>query len=68
MYIDPTVKPAYSSSTNTGHSARKARMTSPEFPVASEYCVRFWYTMFGTDVGSLKVYAQVNDGMCLISR
>ncbi|XP_071123909.1 uncharacterized protein [Mytilus edulis] len=39
-----------------------SRITSPTFKPASNYCLRFWYTMFGKDVDTLNVYAKVNGG------
>ncbi|XP_052778688.1 MAM and LDL-receptor class A domain-containing protein 1-like [Mya arenaria] len=63
MYIDPTLKPFHaSSSPSPDVTPRKARMTSPELPAANEYCVRFWYTMNGANIGTLNVYAQVGGG------
>ncbi|XP_053377463.1 MAM and LDL-receptor class A domain-containing protein 2-like [Mercenaria mercenaria] len=63
MFIDPSQKPAYSSSSSSSsHPYRYARIISPTLPSAHQYCVRFWYTMFGTDIGRLRVYAQVGGG------
>ncbi|WAR04741.1 MLRP2-like protein, partial [Mya arenaria] len=62
MYIDPTLKPYYKSSSSSHVPQRKARITTPQLPAANEYCVRFWYTMIGVDIGTLKVYAQVGGG------
>lgn len=36
-----------------------SRLISPTFNPATNYCVRFWYTMYGKDVKTLNVYAQV---------
>lgn len=43
----------YSAGKTTG------RITSPTFQPASNYCVRFWYTLYGKDVDTLNVYAKV---------
>ena len=60
MYMDPYQHPVYGSSSSSYHGpTRYARMTSPEFPPSTEYCVRFMYTMYGTDVKTLNVYAKV---------
>ncbi|XP_052076434.1 mannose-binding protein C-like isoform X2 [Mytilus californianus] len=40
-----------------------SRLISPTFNPASNYCVRFWYTMYGKDVKTLNVYAQVHGGL-----
>lgn len=63
MYIDPSKNPPYgSSSSSASHPNREAVITSPTFLPANQYCVRFWYTMYGSDVGKLRVYAQVGGG------
>ena len=60
MYIDPYHDPPYNSySSSTHYRSRSATMTSPEFPPAQEYCIRFWYTLYGTNIGTFKVYAKV---------
>ena len=64
MFIDPSSKPAYSSSSSSAaHPYRYARMSTPTLPPANQYCVRFWYTMLGSDIGTLQVYAQVSTQM-----
>ncbi|CAC5387223.1 unnamed protein product [Mytilus coruscus] len=40
-----------------------SRLISPTFNPAPNYCVRFWYTMYGKDVKTLNVYAQVHGGL-----
>ena len=62
MYMDPYQHPVYGSSSSSYHGpTRYARMTSPEFPPSTEYCVRFMYTMYGTDVKTLNIYAKVSN-------
>lgn len=34
-----------------------ARLRSPTYPATSGQCLSFWSNMFGSDIGSLKVYA-----------
>lgn len=58
IYIDPQSKAGSNSGSST--TPRLARITSTEFPPAPEYCVKFWYTLYGSNTGNLKVYAQVN--------
>jgi hypothetical protein len=36
-----------------------ARLTSQSFYQAPHYCIRFWYTMYGSDVKTFNVYAKV---------
>ena len=36
-----------------------ARLTSQSFYPAPHYCIRFWYTMYGSDVKTFNVYAKV---------
>ncbi|KAL4225846.1 MAM domain [Mactra antiquata] len=62
MFINPEASPPYHSSTTTSSAYRSARLTSPIFPPSNNYCVRFWYTMHGSDTGSIRVYAQVGGG------
>ena len=53
MVIRTSDTPKHSAGTTTG------RITSPTFPPAPNYCIRFWYTMYGKDVDALNVYAKV---------
>lgn len=36
----------------------KARLISPTNPATAGSCVEFWYHMYGTDVGTLNVFAR----------
>ena len=46
-------------SQSTHHSVTTVSMTSPLYPPAPGYCLRFWYNMYGRDVIDLHVYAKV---------
>ena len=59
MHIDPFAQATNHYSSSHHGQVRKAQMTSPEFPSARNYCLRFWYTMYGNDIGTVNVYAQV---------
>ena len=39
----------------------KARLMSGDIAPSSEYCVEFWYHMFGPDIADLNVYLMSSD-------
>ena len=39
----------------------KARLISPTNPATTGSCLEFWYHMYGTDIGTLNVYARVGN-------
>lgn len=46
MYIDSSI----------AQSGKKARLLTPQMPKVSAKCLKFWYHMYGSTVGTLAVY------------
>ncbi|XP_046544450.1 MAM and LDL-receptor class A domain-containing protein 1-like isoform X1 [Haliotis rubra] len=57
LYID-----TYKSAQWYGPKTISAIMESPVFAPSPNYCVRFWYNMFGKNIEDLNVYAKVGSG------
>ncbi|OWF37289.1 Enteropeptidase [Mizuhopecten yessoensis] len=57
MSMDPQTQ------TSSSQHTRHFRLVSPIMKSANNYCIKFWYNMYGTDVKDLKVYAKVNGGL-----
>ena len=46
-------------------SGDKARLVSPLYSKTSARCLSFWYHMYGTGMGTLRVYLKVNGALQL---
>lgn len=44
--------------TSSGSNGHKARLESPTLTGSTQYCLDFYYHMYGSTIGSLKVYAK----------
>ena len=38
-------------------SGDKARLTSKQYPASNGQCLKFWFHMYGPNIGTLNVYA-----------
>ncbi|XP_072014819.1 MAM and LDL-receptor class A domain-containing protein 2-like [Amphiura filiformis] len=48
----------------TGHERNdEARLISPSYPATFGQCVRFWYYMYGSSLGTLNVYVEINGNL-----
>lgn len=43
---------------STHRPNQKARLTSPTYPGSTTKCLKFWYNMYGSDVGTFNVYVK----------
>lgn len=48
-----------STPTTSSRGTKTSRIISPTFDAAPNYCVRFWYTLYGNDVKNFNVYIKV---------
>ncbi|XP_067663627.1 uncharacterized protein [Haliotis asinina] len=60
LYIDAHKSAQWPSS---GPTIAYATAESPEFVPSPNYCIKFWYNMYGKDINDLNVYAKVADGL-----
>ncbi|XP_060083139.1 MAM and LDL-receptor class A domain-containing protein 1-like [Ylistrum balloti] len=47
---------------SSGHT-RIFRLDSPSMKSSQNYCIKFWYNMYGSDVQNLNVYAKIHNGL-----
>ena len=45
---------------SSGKKGNKARLIGSVITDSAPHCLQFWYHMYGSDIGELNVYVQVN--------